>query len=511
LSVKSWRSWLATGVGMGLLSLVLASPVAARATAWTLSSLSQLAPDSSPEPGRNIALSAAGGEVESFQIAIRGDESLDAVTIGVSDLAGTAGGLIPARDHKLFRLHTVTGADGKTYADALIPFRDPATGRPPAAGANLKAQPVDLDADVTQGFWVDLTVPRNQQSGRYRGTWYARSGTTRIGGGTIELVVWPINLPAAPGLITAFDQRNDHSMAADAVLLANRAMPVWADPAVARKLAAITPVSAAGLGFWSGAEDGSCRMSRPPTAAQIAQRVEAFPQGILLYNLTARAISACPELADEHLAWAEALHAGGIANLVLEPPAAEPAVDSQGKPLIDITVVGAAAYARNPAPVRKALADGRTVWAGTGLGYDRGRPVWLLGNPPLAYRLLTGFISQSLGFTGVYYWATDYWGGDAFNDVGYRSGDGRIWAGEGLLVYPGGAAGVQGVLPSVRLKRIRDGNEDFDLIALARAAGVQAVDQEIATVAGRDWEGATSDPAVLLAARKRLAEAIASR
>ena len=55
-------------------------------------------------------------------------------------------------------------------------------------------------------------------------------------------------------------------------------MPLWIDAAGAYKLAGRSAVGAAGLGFWSGADSGTCRMSKPPGADQIAQRAASFPK-----------------------------------------------------------------------------------------------------------------------------------------------------------------------------------------------------------------------------------------
>ena len=45
------------------------------------------------------------------------------------------------------------------YADALIPFTDPATGKAPV-GAALTAVPFDVKSGNNQPVWVDLQVPR---------------------------------------------------------------------------------------------------------------------------------------------------------------------------------------------------------------------------------------------------------------------------------------------------------------------------------------------------------------
>jgi hypothetical protein len=501
----------------GLAALVIALPAAAKPAVWTVPSLVRVERNAAAASGSAAILEAARGETESFQIVVRADdEDLKEVSIGVGDLRGPGGAVIPARNHVLYREHYVDIRETATpggkpgfYADVLIPFRDATTGRAPGR-AELKAQDVTVPARASQPFWVDIAVPAGATPGGYRGTWWARAGGKRLGGGSVELTVWNVALPATPTLRSSFNQWNDHSLAADQALLAEKVMPLWIDAAGAYKLAGRSAVGAAGLGFWSGADSGTCRMSKPPGADQIAQRAASFPKDLLLYNLTAQDIGACPELVEPLRAWARALHEADVANLVVTPPVPALGDDGSGRPAVDIWVVSPGDYHAAPESVREAIATGTKVWGTTALAEDQDAPAWLLDRPPLGYRLLPGFISQSLGFTGLLYWAVDHWGSDPW-DPTYRSADGRAWPGEGILVYPGGPAGVAGVIPSMRLKWIRDGVEDYDLIAAARAAGIPDLEAEIQTVAGRDWAGATGDPAALTAARRRLCEALDAR
>ena len=57
-----------------------------------------------------------------------------------------------------------------------------------------------------------------------------------------------------------------------------------------------------------------------------------------------------------------------------------------------------------------------------------------------------------------------------------------------MLVYPGEAAGLRGVAPSMRLKWLRDGVEDYEYVELLkhRGRGDWALDQ-VRSVA-RDWK-----------------------
>jgi hypothetical protein len=47
-----------------------------------------------------------------------------------------------------------------TFPDALIPFVDPATGKPPVGGTHIAA-PLNVAAVHNGVFWVDVVIPRD--------------------------------------------------------------------------------------------------------------------------------------------------------------------------------------------------------------------------------------------------------------------------------------------------------------------------------------------------------------
>ena len=157
------------------------------------------------------------------------------------------------------------------------------------------------------------------------------------------------------------------------------------------------------------------------------------------------------------------------------------------------------------------IAKGAQVWGTTTLAEDPAALLWLFDQPPASFRVLPGYLAQSVGLTGMTYWAVDYWRNDPYTDVIYHNDAGGSFPGAGVLVYPGGPAGVSGVVPSIRLKRIRDGVEDYDLLALARARGLPDLDKEIAAIGGRNWSGWNQDPTALEASRRRIGDALSER
>jgi len=80
--------------------------------------------------------------------------------------------------------------------------------------------------------------------------------------------------------------------------------------------------------------------------------------------------------------------------------------------------------------------------------------------------------------------------------------------GDGLLVYPGDAIGLRDyVVPSIRLKWIRDGVNDFDYIELLKKTGRGEYAMSVVRQVDKNWETWTT-PNELEEARRGLGEAL---
>ncbi|MGC3997247.1 MAG: DUF4091 domain-containing protein [Anaeromyxobacter sp.] len=102
------------------------------------------------------------------------------------------------------------------------------------------------------------------------------------------------------------------------------------------------------------------------------------------------------------------------------------------------------------------------------------------------------------------------WTGDPWTDPRRFAGNG-----DGTLLYPGRTAELGGQHPfpveSIRLKLIRDGLEDLELLRLAERAGLDGLADARAGAlvpTARRWERA---PGPWLEARRQLAEALVRR
>jgi hypothetical protein len=466
---------------------------------------------------------AAKGEYQSFQIVANGGSAgSKIVNVTVSDLTGPDGQVIPRNSFTLYRekyVHVNSSSPNWKgsnqpigpgwYADALIPFTDPDSGKP-ISGAALTALPFEVKAGANQPVWVDLLVPRTAKAGQYTGTYTVTSdhGSTTA---PISLTVWNFALPTAPSLKSSFVFFQAGSLAADKEMLRNKLFPLSVNRGDEDRLMKEYGLSATDIGPFSGADIGRCSMSPAPSAAQFKSLAATQQPGLMLYNYSADEIGSCKNLYPTIKQWAQNMHQAGIKNLISMSPT--PALyddgTGSGRSAVDIWVLLPVMYNNSGARVNEVLKKGDAVWSYNTLVQDAYSPKWEIDFSPVDFRIQPGFISQSLNLTGMLYWRVDKWPADPWNNVNnagtYSSSN---YPGEGMLVYPGKQVGVQGVVASMRVKWLRDGVQDYDYVQMMKELGKGDEAMEIARSVGPDWVHWTRDPNAVEAARKKLGERI---
>ena len=515
-------------IGKTLFPAILLSSLAAWSTparaqstpvVWTARSLDRVGMTQAPGDNKDVKLFAARGEYESFQIVASG--ALNGVNVAVSDLKGPDGALIPQSSFTLYRekyVHVDKASPNwhgsnqpmgpGWYADALIPFTDPATGKAPV-GAALTAVPFDVKSGNNQPVWVDLQVPRTAKAGAYSGTYTVTSkqGTTT---GAVSLTVWNFTLPAAPALKSSFLFFQSGTRAAQAELLRNKISPASGNPADQAALKEYG-LSVANTGPFSGADVGRCNMSPAPSASHFKALAAAQQPGLFLYDYSADEIGHCSNLYPMIKQWAANMHQAGIKNLISMSPT--PALyddgTGSGRSAVDIWVVLPVMYNNNKAAIEQVLQKGDEVWSYNTLVQDAYSPKWLIDFDPINFRIQPGFLNQSLKLTGLLYWRVDRFQSDPWNNVNntgtFSSGN---YPGDGMLVYPGKDVGVSGVVASMRLKWLRDGVEDYDYVQILKNLGREDVAMKISKSVAPDWTNWTRDHAAVESARQQLGEAI---
>ncbi len=492
----------------------------AQPTVWTTSSMVRTGPSDPIGYGTNVNLYAGKGENESFQVVVRAPAyGLSNVNFSVSGLSGPGGAYIPSSAFTLFREQYVyvnkSSADwgGSNrplgvgwYPDGLIPFTDPATGVP-LHGANIQAVPFGLNGYQNQPLWVDLLVPRDAVAGTYYGSFTVTSDQGSVTG-YITATVWHFTMPFQPTLHSAFLYWAANDTASDEELLRNRIAPLRSDPSRQSTLMNFG-LSSVGIPFFSGADVSNCYMTPAPSISQFQAVAAAQQPGLMVMNYSSDEIGRCPSLFPQVQQWAYNMHQAGIRNFV--PIAPTPALyddgSGTGRSAVDIWAMLPVIYDLNVGASQYVLSKGDSIWSYNALTQDAYSPKWEIDFAPMNFRIQPGFINQSLGLSGLMYWRADYWSADPWNQVNNTGVfSTNNYPGEGMMVYPGWQVGIAGVAPSMRLKWIRDGADDYDYISLLKAAGMGSWALNLAATVGPNWTNWTRDPDFLANVRYQLGQ-----
>lgn len=175
---------------LALMMLVASGVADAAVRVWVPDALKKILPGVEPPatPRMSAELSAARGEWESIQVAVRADEPVEGVTAEISPLRSEAG--------------AIDGEDVSVNVVGLVPVAENTEATPieelieaPAEIPDplLPYEPLDLQPGRTRCFWFTVHVPRDADPGRY-------SGVITIGAGEavaipVSLTVHPITLP----------------------------------------------------------------------------------------------------------------------------------------------------------------------------------------------------------------------------------------------------------------------------------------------------------------------------
>ena len=425
-------------------------PVAAfsQPNVWIANSMVRVGVSDAPGSGSSVNLYAAKNEFESFQIVVNAPiGGLGNVNVTVSDLSGPGGAVIPHTAFDLYREKYMYVNQASVnwygpnqsqgagwYPDALIPFTDPNTGQP-IYGAQIEAVPFGVQQYQNQPIWADLHIPADATPGTYYGS-YTVTANQGSFTGYITVNVWHFALPTKPYLKSAFLFWTGIDVNYHKEMLRNRVSSLRSDPSLQSSLVPYG-LQSVGLPFYSGASNGYCSMSQPPSVASLkASASQQNPNLIPMVYSTDEIIN-CTALYPTIRAWGGALHQAGVKNLATLPPIPDLFDDGTGtgRSAVDYWAVMSLSY--NPYYVSQALNKGDEVWSYTALEQDGYSPKWQIDFAPMNFRIQPGFLSQSLGFSGLLYWRVDAWNSDTWNQVNtqgmYSTNN---YPGEGKQVNP---------------------------------------------------------------------------
>ena len=511
--------WLFVGYG----DQAVAQPIV-----WVVpNSLQRVLPTDAAGSGTTASIFAVLGEYESFQVAIQGPSGgLTNVNFAVSDLTGPGGATISKSNLTLYRENYITitthsptwngppnlPLTTNTFPDALIPFLDPATGQPPVA-ATYQAVPFTVSSGNNAVIWIDVFVPRTASAGLYTGTYTVTSAQGSVQG-QIQVNVWNFALPLNPSLKTNVNPGGTTVTGVNEELLRNKLSPSNVPTAKERTFIDQFGLNATDTGFFSGASYGHCGMTAAPTVQALQNAKATHQADLFLYNYTGDPESGCTTSTfyNNVISWAKNLHRAGIPNFMTQQPV--PALYNDGlgtgRSAVDIWAMLPfdydAAQSFSPPRVDYVIGKGDSAWSYNDLVVDSYSPKWELDFPPINYRIQPGFINQNLSLTGLLYWSVDDWPTNPWTNI--QSAQFPGYPGEGILVYPGAPAGLQGVAPSMRLKYLRDGVEDYEFIQILKNCGQQAWALSTSQMVATNWSNWTSDENLLESVRRLLGNRI---
>lgn len=485
-----------------------------------VSSLASIRLGDWPLPPPITSLSAAKNESESFQLVVRAPlGGLSNVRVSLEPFRNAAGDTLPVtlyREHYVYAqavqrdyftretylASNLPGGAGY-YADALIPFEVS------QAGARFQAQPFEVAAFQNQPIWIDVDVPKDAPAGVYQSN-YTVSSDQGEATGTVRLEVWDFALPETISLSSSFLVWEENTKEMYQELLKHKLMPDYVENEFQDELATEWGLRLQRLNFDGNASYENCTMEPPPAVTKIQQAASKEDPRLSLYLYPADEITDCTDLNDTLKAWGRTAHEAGVKNLVTMFPRPELFDDGTGQSAVDIWVIYATQLMNGWGfeTVNEVLARGNEVWSYTALAAEPHAPQWAVNYGAFDFRLLAGFINLRYGMTGLLYWRVDNWSDDPWTSLQVSGDPSNYPAGEGMLLYPGEDAGVTGVIPSIRLKWLRDGAEDFEYGQLLKARGLNDVLSNSVQEVTENWYHWTRDTKVLERARANMARAI---
>lgn len=529
-TIRSHGRWLRVALGVAVIAIAVAIKSSAdspsfrqtqpgRMAVGALGGMARVGPSESITTSPTVQLYAARGEYEPFQIAVDAKNGpIESVSVAVSGLR-SGDSLIDQSNFTVYMEHYVEikrssldlhGTNrplpASLYPDALIPVNQAGL-----TGGHVRFSPAAVKIEPAQRavFWIDVFVPRQAQPGVYHGsvTVSSQSETATI---PVSLFVWRYTLPLRPSLKSSFGinrtRIGDRRMAE--LLLANRLMPFLIDPARSIDYRKKFGLNASGLWFFGDANVRNCMMNPAPSVQAIRKAMARYPGDVDKYVYAADEIDSCPGMFPTLKQWARNVHEAGAKMLVTVTPTTELLDDGSGtgRSAVDIWVLLPKMYDKARPFLRQILQKGDEIWSYNCLVQDSYSPKWQIDFNPIDYRIQPGYLNQSLGITGLLYWGVDNWNNDPWEDAASLSEGGYTFPGEGLLVYPGADAGVDGPVPSMRLKWLRKGVEDYEYVEMLKRAGRGDWALNLVRSVASDWNSWTQSPAALEGVRRRLGE-----
>lgn len=470
-----------------------------------------------PSNGKNtIALTAAKGEYESFQIVActEAEQAISLTSLKISDFISKNGDVIAADKYvTVYREHyiscqvqspassSVIQETTGMIADALIPVINPTTGEVLDSGSRFCAFPFELSSAACQPFFIDVFIPRDAATGEYIATYEMQSDSGAVGG-MVTLNVYDVKLSDTQIQGSYFGSWSSASEAKVVEAAKNRMFINAISKEQQEKLYKEYGYNNANLGFWSNADiNNTDKMEPAPTVDEVTAKKAKQYQKLNQFAYTADEIGGSDNLNGRIIEYAQALHKAGVKQLITMPPTESLLDDGLGnnQAAVDIWVMLPKQFDSNTELIEKARSKkDAEIWTYNCLVQDTYSPKYLLDYPLIDFRIQPGFINYAIDAEGFLFWVIDNWNtvGDPWESLDMR------FNGDGILFYPGEDVGLDNTfVPSLRAKAIRDGFEDYELLkALEEKQGKKLDTSKVAT----NFSSWTQDANTLITERAKL-------
>jgi hypothetical protein len=536
-----------------LIAALFAAGSASAAQVWVAPAAQKIRPGMTAPANAPTSASIAGAqnEFESFQVVVTGAAS--GVSMSLTSLDDGHGHSISGRDLVLYREAIInvskqSGGDGATgeWPDALIPDVDPIVGE------KRNAFPFDVKNGQSVAVFVDVHSPDKTPAGTYKGTLHVTGGATQDI--PVSLTVWDFAIPSTSSLRSAYGMQwngpclghgDSGCSNTDAEMqLRSRYVQTALDNRISIHQPYYTStVDSGGNGNWAAFD----KYAGPFLDGTADTRLKGA-------KLTSTSVDGAPNAA-QNGAWSKHFEEKGWSPVLFEYDCDEPPLTCSWS---DIQGRADAAHGANPYVPALVTTTADQLQKNNITGIDLVTPVvnFVEGKPGSQYagNQRAGYpkymwwyqscmsfgcsgVSSSMDSSGetgwptmaidadatrnramewlsfaydiqgeLYYETTTAFaaGNDPWTNQYYFGGNG-----DGTLFYPGTPAKIGGQteipVESLRMKMIRDGMEDYELMNLAKSKGLGDQAKQIAQGVYPKTYQATSTPAAIDGARAELA------
>lgn len=461
--------------------------------------------------GKDILISAAKNEKESFQIAVtpRQPETVRNVSLSVDDLESPTGAVFSSKN---IEVATVGFVQTKKLPPYTVQYER--TWWPDPLLEELKS--VDVAQGIVQSFWVRCRVPKDQAAGEYRGSVKVLVDGRPVEKIPLTLNVYPFSMPERPPLpvATSFIGREEALLPGDTKVIRdvigtgeyNKTVKyqhadfladyfldynsLYSGPPDFDVLSYLHEKGRLGtfnLGYFGpGASEAIGQIASLDKLKALYDTAAArgLDGHAYIYGFDEKPVT--QELADSARDIKKLLPDSFILSTARSP------AYGTGDPLAkDIDGWVPLTHHYNASLARKARQEGKQVW-----WYICNWPMhpyanWFLEYDAIEARLLMGAMAQKYQPDGFLYYATAIFRdnkalGSDTPFTSWRADSFDAWHGDGQLLYFGGKGQL---IPSIRLENFRDGLEDYAYARILERMIAEGKAKPALTANQQEWLG----------------------